>query len=190
MPPAKPGERRLQILKVLAQMLQDPKGEKITTAALAKKLDVSEAALYRHFLDELRGNGFSEGQNLAIEYRRVDDPRGPFVAAAELMRLQVDLIVTQGPEVALQAVVGASRCIPIVLQAINYDPIERGYVESLGRPGGNITGLFYRQAELQAKKLELLTQAFPERTRLGILWDALVAEEFRAAEHAANTLLP
>jgi TetR/AcrR family transcriptional regulator len=47
--PAKPGERRLQILKVLAQMLQDPKGEKITTAALAKKLDVSEAALYRHF---------------------------------------------------------------------------------------------------------------------------------------------
>jgi TetR/AcrR family transcriptional regulator len=49
MPPAKPGERRLQILKVLAQMLEDPKGEKITTAALAKKLDVSEAALYRHF---------------------------------------------------------------------------------------------------------------------------------------------
>src|SRR5690242_5801285 len=49
MPAAKPGARRLQILKVLAQMLQDPKGEKITTAALAKKLDVSEAALYRHF---------------------------------------------------------------------------------------------------------------------------------------------
>jgi len=49
MPPAKPGERRLQILKVLAQMLEDPKGEKITTAALAKRLDVSEAALYRHF---------------------------------------------------------------------------------------------------------------------------------------------
>jgi TetR/AcrR family transcriptional regulator len=49
MPAAKPGERRLQILKVLAQMLQDPKGEKITTAALAEKLDVSEAALYRHF---------------------------------------------------------------------------------------------------------------------------------------------
>jgi TetR/AcrR family transcriptional regulator len=47
--PAKPGERRLQILKVLAQMLQDPKGERITTAALAKQLDVSEAALYRHF---------------------------------------------------------------------------------------------------------------------------------------------
>jgi putative ABC transport system substrate-binding protein len=146
------------------------------------------AALYQHFLDELRGSGFSEGQNLAVEYQRVDDPRGPFVAAAELMRLQVDLIVAQGPEVTLQAVVGASRCIPIVLQAINYDPIERGYVESLARPGGNITGLFYQQAELAAKKVELLAQAFPERTRLAILWDALVVEEFSAAERAANSL--
>ena len=144
------------------------------------------AALYQHFLDELLENGFSEGQNLIVEYRRSDDPRGIFVAAAELMRLQVDLIVAQGPEVALQAVVGASRCIPIVLQAINFDPIERGYVESIARPGGNITGLFYRQAELAAKKVELLTQAFPERTRLAILWDALVAEEFSAAEHAAD----
>src|SRR5262249_49436914 len=91
-----------------------------------------------------------------------------------------DLIVAQGPEVALQAVVGASRSIPIVLQAINYDPIERGYVASLARPGGNITGLFFRQAELAAKKVELLAHAFPERTRLGILWDALTADEFSA----------
>jgi putative ABC transport system substrate-binding protein len=118
----------------------------------------------------------------------VDDPRGTFVAAAELMRAQVDLIVAQGPEVALQAVVGASRSIPIVLQAINYDPIERGYVASLARPGGNITGLFFRQAELAAKKVELLAQAFPERTRLGILWDALTADEFSAAERAAKSL--
>src|SRR5262249_51001386 len=146
------------------------------------------AGLFQQFLDELRDSGFSEGQNLIVEHRRVDDPRGTFVAAAELMRAQVDLIVAQGPEVALQAVVGASRSIPIVLQAINYDPIERGYVASLARPGGNITGLFFRQAELAAKKVELLAQAFPERTRLGILWDALTADEFSAAERAAKSL--
>src|SRR5689334_1443745 len=104
------------------------------------------------------------------------------------MRSQLDLIVAQGPEAALQAVVGASHCIPIVLQAINYDPVGRGYIESIGRPGGNITGLFYRQAELAAKKVELLRQAFPERNRLAILWDALVADEFSAAEEAANSL--
>jgi putative ABC transport system substrate-binding protein len=146
------------------------------------------AGLFQQFLDELRDSGFSEGQNLIVEHRRVDDPRGTFGAAAELMRAQVDLIVAQGPEVALQAVVGASRSIPIVLQAINYDPIERGYVASLARPGGNITGLFFRQAELAAKKVELLAQAFPERTRLGILWDALTADEFSAAERAAKSL--
>ena len=146
------------------------------------------AGLFQQFLDELRDSGFSEGQNLIVEHRRVDDPRGTFVAAAELMRAQVDLIVAQGPEVALQAVVGASRSIPIVLQAINYDPIERGYVASLARPGGNITGLFFRQAELAAKKVELLAHAFPERTRLGILWDALTADEFSAAERAAKSL--
>jgi len=145
-------------------------------------------ALFQQFLDELRDSGFSEGQNLIVEHRRIDDPRGTFVAAADLMRLQVDLIVAQGPEVALQAVVGASRSIPIVLQAINYDPIERGYVTSLARPGGNITGPFYRQSELAAKKVELLSQAFPDRSRLAILWDMHVADEFNAAERAARSL--
>src|SRR5262249_40363115 len=60
-----------------------------------------------------------------------------------------------------------SGFIPIVILAVNYDPIERGYVSSLSRPGGNITGVFYRQPELAVKQLELLTQAFPNATRLG-----------------------
>jgi putative ABC transport system substrate-binding protein len=113
----------------------------------------SMAAQYQAFLTELHELGFSEGRNIIVDYRRLDDPRGPFAVAAELMRLQVDLIVATGPEVALQAVVGASRSIPIVILAVQYDPIERGYVSSLARPGGNITGVFYRQPELAAKQL-------------------------------------
>ena len=143
---------------------------------------------YRIFLDELRENGFSEGQNLVVEYRRVDDPRGISVAGAELAHSEPTVIVASGPEAALQAVLEASRTIPVVVQAINYDPIERGYVAGLARPGGNITGLFYRQAELAAKKVELLAQAFPDKARLGIFWDSLVADEFGAAEHAAKSL--
>ena len=107
--------------------------------------------------------GFSEGRNIIVDYRRVDDPLGPFAVAAELMRLQVDLIVATGPEVALQAVVGASGSVPIVFIAINYDPIARGYVTSVARPGGNITGVFLRQLELAGKQVELLAQAFPDR---------------------------
>src|SRR6516164_5448234 len=86
----------------------------------------------------------------------------------------------------LQAVVGASRIIPIVILAVNYDPIERGYVSSLAHPGGNITGVFYRQPELAAKQLELLTQAFPNATRLGVVWDVLSADQFAAAEPVAR----
>src|SRR5262252_5482330 len=141
------------------------------------------AAQYQAFLTELNEFGFSDGKNIVVDYRRLDDPnaRGPFAIAAELMRLQVDLIVATGPEVALQSVVGASRAIPIVFLAVQYDPIERGYVASLARPGGNITGVFYRQLELAAKQLELLTQTFPERSRLAVLYDTNSADQFSAA---------
>jgi putative ABC transport system substrate-binding protein len=139
-------------------------------------------------LAQLRELGLNEGQNIAVEYRNVDDPRGPFVAAADLMRSQPDLIVAAGPEVALQAVVGASRAVPIVMIAINYDPIARGYVTSLARPGGNITGVVSQQLELAQKQVDLLTQAFPDRTRLAVLFDALSADQFTAAERAAKLL--
>jgi len=109
------------------------------------------AAQYQAFLAELKALGFNEGKNFTINYGRVDDPRGAFVAAAELMRSPIDLIWANGPEVALQAVVGASGFVPIVILAVNYDPIQRGYISSLAHPGGNITGIFYRQPELAAK---------------------------------------
>jgi putative ABC transport system substrate-binding protein len=143
---------------------------------------------YRAFLARLKELGFNDGQNIQVEYRRIDDPRGPSVAGAELMQMQLDLIVAAGPEVALQSVIDASRSVPIVFQATNFDPIERGYVKSLAQPGGNITGLFLRQPELAAKQLELLTQAFPDRTRLGALWDSLSSDQFAAVERAAASM--
>src|SRR5262249_4909302 len=173
----------------LATHAQQPPGKLFRIGFLGVSRDApGTAANYKAFSDELRENGFSEGQNLVIEYRWSDDPRGVSVAGAELRRAHLDVIVAQGPEVALKAVIDPSRPIPIVLQAINYDPIARGYVASLARPGGNITGLFYQQAEIAAKKVELLTQAVPGRTKLGILWDALVSDEFEAAQRAAKAL--
>ena len=67
-------------------------------------------------------------------------------------------------------------------------PIERGYVSSLARPGGNITGVFYRQPELPAKQLELLTQTFPEKSRLAVLYDTNSADQLSAAEEAARSM--
>jgi putative ABC transport system substrate-binding protein len=145
-------------------------------------------ALYRAFLERLRDLGFTETQNLAADYRGLDEPRGPFVNAMELMRSHPDLIVSLGPEVALQAVVSASAFIPVVFVAVNFDPVARGYVASLARPGGNITGVVFQQLELAQKQVEILTQAFPERKRLAVLFDAQSTDQFNAAERAAKSL--
>jgi len=145
-------------------------------------------ALYRAFLGRLHDLGFTEQQNLTVDYRSLDEPRGPFVNAMELVRPHPDLIVALGPEVALQAVVSASAFIPVVFVAVNFDPVARGYVASLARPGGNITGVVFQQLELAQKQVEILTQAFPERKRLAVLFDAQSIDQFNAAERAAKSL--
>ena len=114
-------------------------------------------------LDELRRLGFSEGQNLTMDYRSTNQPVAQFALdLAEMVRAKPDVIVTSGAEPQLQAVMPVSGLIPIVFWANNFDPIERGYVKSLARPGGNLTGVFTRQPELAEKQVELLTQTFPE----------------------------
>ena len=115
---------------------------------------------YREFSSQLEKNGFREGQNIIVDDRSTTDPRGPFVSAAELLRAKPDLLVVAGPEVALQAVIGASGHIPIVMFAINFDPIERGYVTSLAHPGGNITGIIVRPLDLARKQVDLLRRCF------------------------------
>jgi len=141
------------------------------------------------FLDELKKSGFSEGQNLVIEAVRTDqDAQRLFAETANLVRSNVELLVVVAAEPALQAAMAASRTIPIVVWAVNFDPIARGYVKSLAHPGGNITGVVSLQTELAAKQVELLTQAFPERTRLAVLWDGQSADQFAAAERQARSL--
>ena len=150
---------------------------------LGNPLDNPVTALgYPAFLDELKKSGFSVGQNLAIE-ETVN-----FAETADLVRSNVELLVVVGTEIALQVAIAASRTIPIVMWAINFDPIARGYVKSLAQPGGNITGIVSLQTELAAKQVELLTQALPDRTRLAILWDAISADQFTAAERQAKSL--
>jgi putative ABC transport system substrate-binding protein len=120
---------------------------------------------YPAFRDELRKRGFIDGRNLVIEFRSTrQDASGLYADAAELARSNVDLIVAAGPEVAVKAALAASRSIPIVMWANNFDPLSHGYVQSLARPGGNVTGLFTRQPELAAKQVEILKETFPDRT--------------------------
>jgi putative ABC transport system substrate-binding protein len=150
---------------------------------------VSGGLGYRAFVGELQKLGFTEGQNLIIDYGRTDqgDDKA-FADAAAMARSNVAVIVASGSELPLQAAVAASSTIPVVMLANNYDPIERGYVASLARPGGRITGLFSRQPELAQKRVELLTEAFPARKQLAVLWDASSSETFAASERTAKAL--
>ena len=108
---------------------------------------------YAAFIDELRRLGFAEGQNLVvIDYHPPDSgPNPAFAAAVEMIRSNVELIVADGGELHLKAALAASPTIPIVLIANSFDPIARGYVASLARPGGNITGIFQRQPDVARK---------------------------------------
>src|SRR5215831_3671515 len=96
---------------------------------------------------------FQRGAKSRCDLRAVDDARGLPAVAAELTRSQPELIVVSGTEAMLQSVLAANRAIPIVLIAVNFDPIARGYVNSLARPGGNITGVVFQQLELAEKQV-------------------------------------
>jgi putative tryptophan/tyrosine transport system substrate-binding protein len=149
----------------------------------------TQASGYKVFLAELRKLGFTEGHNLVVEFRQIDEgtPKA-FAAANELAAAKVEVLVAAGPEIALQAAAAVRPAVPIVVLANNYDPIAHGYVGSLSHPGGSVTGLMYRQPELSVKQIELLAEAFPDRTRVGALWDSLSADQLAAADRAAGSM--
>src|SRR5499425_1103758 len=121
------------------------------------------------FLQGLRELGYIEGKNIAIEYRYAEGQfeRLPDLAA-ELARLKVDVIVTAGGTPSLLAAENATRIIPIVF-AVNTDPVGSRFVASLGRPGGNITGLSLVAPELSGKRLELLKETVPKVSHVAVL---------------------
>ena len=120
------------------------------------------------FRQGLRDLGYMEGKNIVIEWRSAEGKRGRLSAlAAELMRLKVDLIVTAGPLVT-RAAKEATSTIPIVM-AQDPDPVGNGFVASLARPGGNITGLSRLAPELSGKQLELLKEIVPKLSRVAVI---------------------
>jgi ABC-type uncharacterized transport system substrate-binding protein len=149
-----------------------------------------EPKLLGAFRDGLRNLGYVEGQNIRIEYRWAEGQYERFPAfMAELVRLKVDLIVVAGTPATLAAK-QATSTIPIVMAVIG-DALEPGVVPSLGRPGGNVTGLSMVGPELEGKRLELLKQALPKLSRLAVLANPanpFVEVAFKNTERAAEEL--
>jgi putative ABC transport system substrate-binding protein len=135
----------------------------------------------------LRELGYIEGQNIATEYRYAEGkPDRYSELAAELVHLNVDIIVVAGGSRPVRLAKNATKTIPIVMTGGGLDPVEAGLVESLARPGGNVTGLTLLSTELGGKRLELLKETVPKLARVAVLYDPAIPSNV----HGAKEVLP
>jgi len=136
----------------------------------------------------LRELGYVEGRNIQFEYRGAhgEVKRLPALAL-ELAELMVDVIVAS-PDPAVLAAKSTITTIPVVMMMFTIDPVAARVVESFGRPGANFTGIYGRQSELVAKRLEVLQEVLPKLSRVAVLYDAIGASDLREVHAAAQAL--
>jgi len=133
-----------------------------------------------------------EGQNLVIEYRYTEgnvDRASRY--AAELVSMKVDVIVVAGGDVLIRAAKNATSTIPIVMVGAGSDPVVAGFIESLARPGGNLTGLSNLTNQLGGKRLEVFQEAVTKLSRVGVLYDPAIPSsvgEMKEIQFAARSL--
>jgi putative tryptophan/tyrosine transport system substrate-binding protein len=140
----------------------------------------------------LRRLGYAIGKNIGIEYRFADGKLDRFPAlAADLVRMNVDLIVAVS-EAGTRATKNQTNTIPIIMVGVGVDPAEVGLVESLARPGGNVTGITLIAVEVAGRRLELFKEAVPKALRLAVIYDpanrgnVAEAKEVQVAAHSLN----
>jgi putative ABC transport system substrate-binding protein len=163
------------------------------TQSPAKMLRVGYVTLvprskqHNAFVKRMGELGYQEGVNFAFEFlqvRSIDElPVGYRTVAAR----GSDILIAAGNEAALRAAEGAAENrIPIVFFALDFDPFAKGFVTSLAKPGGNLTGVFVRQIELAKKRVELTRQALPGALSLWLLWDSVSRDQADAAAGVAS----
>jgi putative tryptophan/tyrosine transport system substrate-binding protein len=169
----------------LAAPAQQPRGKTARIGFLAR---VDTPFLYEAFRQGLRELGYVEGQNIAIEYRSSEGKDERLLGlAAELVRLKVDVIVAAAPA-ATQAAKQATSTIPIVF-TVSGDPVAEGFVASLARPGGNLTGLATIGPELVGKQLEMLKTVAPKVSRVAVLQNPSQQGHLRGVRQAEDAAL-
>jgi putative tryptophan/tyrosine transport system substrate-binding protein len=140
------------------------------------------------FLRRMAELGYQEGKTFAFDLVHAANEQEFEIGYQTLAAHELDVIVAAGPEIALKSAIAATRALPIVMVAIDYDPFARGYVTSLARPSGNVTGVFFQQIELAAKRIQLIKDAFPNISAATMFWDQLSVDQWLAAQKAAAAL--
>ena len=132
--------------------------------------------------------GYQAGKNLTLEFVHASSIEGFEAGYKELAGRKVDIILASGPEISLKSALAAAGTLPIVMIAIDYDPFARGYVASLARPNGNVTGVFFQQIELSMKRTQLFMDTLPNLRGAAVFWDAISADQWQATQSAGQRL--
>ena len=176
----------LTLLAPRASFAQEP--AKRSRIGIISTANPRSTAFYVAFEARLRELGWIDGKNLTVDFEAGESPEQLAAIAARMVAHGVDVIVAVGPEPALKAASEATRTIPIVSVALNFDPVEKGYVASLARPGRNITGIFFRNPEVGLKQLDFLRQALPHANRVGVLWTEASTDQIPPLDEEAAHL--
>src|SRR5213592_4852260 len=147
-----------------------------------------EFPLYANFLKRMAELGYQEGRNFTFDYIQTPNIEGYEKDYRELAARKVDVFLAVGNEPALRAALSAADGKPITFLAVDFDPLAKRYVANLSHPGSNVTGIFVRQLELAAKRVEIAREAFPRATVVGIAFDTISREQRDAAAEAARKL--
>ncbi|HYY85100.1 MAG TPA: ABC transporter substrate binding protein [Beijerinckiaceae bacterium] len=154
----------------------------------ASSVQPRTTAIFVAFVERMAELGYEEGKNFSFEYVQAANVAGYEVAYRELASRKVDILLASGPEVGLKSALATAGMRPVVMVAIDYDPLARGYVRSLARPGANLTGISFQQIELTEKRLQVVKEAFPDVPAITVFWDEISADQWHAAENAAPRL--
>jgi putative tryptophan/tyrosine transport system substrate-binding protein len=186
---------RRQLLIAVAAIASTPFTARAQPARSLSRLgilhpgSVEASAVYKALVSGLADRGYVDGKSIVLELRSGNGkPEMLPALAAGLVRSNVDVLLVVGPA-AVKAAMAATRTTPIVAIDLESDPVQNGWMKSLSRPGGNVTGLFLDLTAMSAKWLQLLREAVPGALRISLLWDTTSGRSQLAATRAAASSL-
>lgn len=140
------------------------------------------------FLKRMAELGYEQGKNFIFEFVQVKGLADFEAAYKEVVARKVDILLAGGNDISLKMAIAAAGDLPVVMVAVDYNPLTRGYVTNLAQPGGNVTGVFFQQIALTRKRLQLMKEAFPKVEAATIFWDRISVDQWRAAQSAAKAM--